>query len=179
MKEGVELVPLECIRCGVPIPAELDEVAWRCGNCGQGQQLSEAGLAPLTIHFAASPASADRKPFWSALGQVRFTRRTSYGSDSPPDPRWSQPVRFWIPAFRLPADRAVAWGGALVRKPPSLQEGEPSAVTGVVLSPDRIDPLVRFVVVSLEAERRDNLEAVEFTVELEPAELWCLPFDSA
>ena len=46
MEIPVELVALNCIRCGTPIPAEIEEVAWVCQQCEKGQQLGEAGLLP-------------------------------------------------------------------------------------------------------------------------------------
>ena len=33
------LVPLRCIQCETPLPAQPGEIAWACPNCGTGQML--------------------------------------------------------------------------------------------------------------------------------------------
>jgi len=176
MSGGAGLVPLQCPRCGTPVPAETEEVAWTCANCGQGMLLDEdEGLKPITVHAAASyEAAASWKPYWVCLGRVRFFRRESYGPDSDPEAGWARPVRFVLPAYTLPVEKAVALGVELLQRPPSLQEGEAQSLQGVTVLPDQLAPLARFVVLSIEAQRDDKLEAIEFTVELDAPELWCL-----
>lgn len=178
MSDRPGLVGLECVRCGSPVPAEPDEVAWICGNCGQGLLLDEqAGLRPITVHFGLAVADSDLRwaPFWLSLGRVRVTRRESFGRDSAPDPRWDQPVRFVLPAFATSVERAVAWGRHFLLEPPDLHQGEAVPLKGVTVLPEEIDPLARFVVLTIEAERKDKLEAIDFSLDLEPPQLWCLP----
>jgi hypothetical protein len=170
------LVPLECVRCSTPVPAEPEEIAWICANCGQGLLLDEeAGLKAITVHAAAAQGQASWRPYWVASGRVRFTRRESFGRDAPPQARWSQPVRFVLPAYPTTVEEAVAIGVGMLQRPPSLDEGEAQPLQGATVLPDQIVPLARFVVLSIEAERDDKLEAIEFTVELDAPELWCLP----
>ncbi|HLE22674.1 MAG TPA: hypothetical protein VI701_00045 [Anaerolineales bacterium] len=171
------LVALQCLRCSTPVPAEADEVAWVCQNCGQGLLLDEVdGLKPITVHSAAAAGTTKSwKPFWVALGRVRFSRRESFGRDAAPEPRWSQPVRFVLPAYATGVERAVALGVGLLRRPPALEEGEAQVLQGATVLPEQLAALTRFVVLSIEAERNDKLEAIEFTVELDTPELWVLP----
>ncbi|HMK08864.1 MAG TPA: hypothetical protein VK449_07540 [Anaerolineales bacterium] len=171
------LVPLECVRCHTPVPAEPDEIAWICQTCGQGLLLDETvGLRPIAIQAAAAQGEAPSwKPFWAVSGRVRFSRRVSYGHDVAPEARWAQPVRFVVPAYATSVETAVALGVRFLERPPVLQPGEPRALHGASVLPDQIAPLVRFVVLSIEAARQDKLEAIDFTVELETPELWCLP----
>jgi hypothetical protein len=178
MTPGPGLVALECVRCAAPVPAEAEEVAWVCQNCGQGLLLDEdEGLKPITVHAAAHQGQpAAWRPHWVAPGRVRVTRRESYGRDAPPEARWAKPVAFVLPAYSAAVEHAVAVGVAMLQRPPSLVEGEAQPLQGVTVLPDELAPLARFVVLSIEAERDDRLEAIEFTVELEEAELWCLPF---
>jgi hypothetical protein len=175
------LVALQCTRCNTPVPAEPDEVAWVCQNCGQGLLLDELdGLKPITVHAAAAEGRAvSWKPFWVALGRVRFSRRESFGRDAPPEARWSQPVRFVLPAYTTGVERAVALGVDLLKRPPALEEGEAQELQGATLLPDQIVPLTRFIVLSIEAERDDKLEAIDFSVELDAPQLWVLPSEAA
>jgi len=181
MTERAGLVALQCVRCNTPVPAEADEVAWICQNCGQGLLLDEnLGLKPITVHSAAHEGPAKPwKPFWIALGRVRFSRRESYGRDSAPEPRWAQPARFVLPAFATSVEQAVAIGVNLLLRPPELTEGRAQPLHGATVLPDQIGPLARFVVLTIEADRDDKLEAIDFTVELDPPELWCLPFEAS
>jgi hypothetical protein len=180
MTERAGLKALMCVRCGTPVPAESDEVAWICQNCGQGLLLDEAdGLKAITVHAAASDGPAGTwRPFWIVQGRVRIGRRESYGRDVAPEGRWKEPVRFVLPAYATGVERAVALGVAFLRKPPVLSEGDPQPLQGATVLPDQLAPLARFVVLSLEAERADNLELIELTVELDAPELWCLPFET-
>jgi hypothetical protein len=171
------LLALQCVRCSTPVPAEPDEVAWVCQNCGQGLLLDEVdGLRSITVHVGTADEPAqDWKPFWVALARVRFTRRESYGRDAAPEPRWSKPVHFVVPAYATGVERSVALGVGWLRRPPALTEGETRPLRGVTVLPEQIAPLARFIVLSIEAERDDKLEATEFTVELDTPELWVLP----
>jgi hypothetical protein len=177
MTERPGLVALQCVRCSTPVPAEPDEVAWVCQNCGQGLLLDDVdGLRPIAVHAATAEGKADTwKPFWVAAGRVRFTRRESYGRDAAPEPRWDQPVRFVVPAYATAVERVVGLGVGFVMRPPALQEGESQSLHGVTVLPEQIAPLTRFIVLSIEAERDDKIEAIEFTVELDTPELWVLP----
>jgi hypothetical protein len=159
------------------VPAEPDEVAWVCANCGQGLLLDEeAGLKAITVHSAAHPGGeATRRPYWVALGRVRFTRRESYGRDAAPNERWGRPVQFVLPAFAATVEQAVGAGVTLLERPPELVEGEAQLLRGAAVLPDEIEPLARFVVLSIEAARDDKLEAIEFIIDLGPPELWLLP----
>jgi len=177
MTEPAGLVALDCVRCQVPVPAEPDEIAWICQNCGQGLLLDETtGLKAITVQATAAQGQVQAwKPFWVSYGRVRISRRESFGRDAPPDPRWGQPVRFVVPAYATSVEAAVALGVGFLERPPALQPGEARPLTGATILPGQVAPLARFVVLSIEAAREDKLEAIEFTVELEPPALWCLP----
>ena len=180
MTERAGLEALMCVRCATPVPAEPDEIAWICQNCGQGLLLDEmVGLKAITVHAASSGRPAGTwRPFWAVMGRVRIRRRESYGRDAAPDARWNEPVRFVLPAYATSVEQAVALGVGFLRRPPALSEGDPQPLQGATVLPDQLAPLARFVVLSIEAEREDSLEVIEFTVELDAPELWCLPFEA-
>ena len=74
------LLPLQCLKCQSPLPAEVDEVAWVCATCGQTMLLDESqptGLSPLEIHYEAGVRSGELgRPFWVAQGVVIVNRQT-------------------------------------------------------------------------------------------------------
>jgi ribosomal protein S27AE len=179
MSAAIELLPLFCTRCGTPVPAGPDEVAWTCGTCGQGLALDEEkGVRPLDVFFAA-PASgveASWMPFWVAIGKVRFERRETYGRDRGPDDLWGSPQTFVLPAFDCSLEEAGGWGLGFLRNPPRLAPGPAAALPRVTVGAEEARTLGEFVVLTVEAERRDQLKAVAFQLDLEPPVLWALPF---
>ena len=104
MTAPVTLIPLRCLRCETSVPAQPEEVAWRCSQCGQGLLLDESkGLVPLEIHYSADiPPNGVGKPFWVAEGQVTVSgirtagisqlMRNAFGVEGgfhPPGFRWN------------------------------------------------------------------------------------------
>lgn len=179
MVQGIDLVPLKCIRCGTPLPAEPGEVAWVCGICGQGLRLDVAyGLRPLEVNFArvAQEAGFQWLPFWVARGQVTFSERETYGRDRRADELWQQRQTFILPAFECSLEEAGAWGVRFLRHPLRLDVGTGGVLEQVTIGPDEAYTLAEFVVLTVEAERRDRLKRVAFRLELEGPALWALPF---
>jgi len=175
----VKLIPMLCVRCQQPVPAQPDEVVWVCPNCGQGLVLSEEkGLLPQAIHFAASiPANTQGKPVWVASGQVTLQRET-YQGDNAGDMQqfWSQPRWFFIPAYNLTLDQLSATGVQLLKAPLAMQEtNTPATFLPVTIHPADVRPLAEFIILAVEAERRDQLRALSFQLHLGPADLWIFP----
>lgn len=182
MTATVEVVPLLCARCRTPVLAAPDEVAWLCATCGQGLALDEEkGVRPLEVRFARAGVEAGItwKPFWVAMGRVRFEVRRTYGRDRGPDELWSSPQVFVLPAFECTLEEASAWGLGFLRRPPRLAPGEAGQLQRVTVGAEEARILSEFVVLTVEAERKDQLKEIAFTLELEDPVLWALPFTGA
>jgi hypothetical protein len=180
MDQPVELIPLVCPQCSTPVPAEVEEVAWVCAQCGQGLSLDEEkGLAPLEVHYAAGVAANTRgKPFWFAEGRVSMQRDTYSSSRKDTQAAqqfWSQPRQFFIPAFSAPLETLLGFGMQLLRQPPNLQAGSKADFDPVVLHLEDVKAAAEFIVVAVEAERRDKVKQIEFTLQLSSPVLWILP----
>ena len=177
---SVELNLLKCLRCGAMVPAQEDEVAWRCAQCGQGLQLTEQGLAPVTVNWAAprlGQAQLRWLPFWVFTGTVQFTRRESYSGSRPPEKLWNTPVRFYVPAFAAAIKQMQDLGADLTRRQPPVKAGPAEGtLTGCTLLLDDARQAVEFIVLTIEAAQSDKLKAVDFALKLEAPELWVLPF---
>ena len=180
MDGPVELVPLICIRCATPIPASVDEMAWVCAQCGQGQQLDEdKGLLPLEVHFSDGiPTNSRGKPFWVAEGRVTLQRDTyDSGRKQKQEAQqfWSQSQRFFIPAFTCTLDALLTIGTGLLRHPPQLQSGSPAQFEPVTLCVQDAHAAAEFMVVAIEAERKDKIKEIKFNLQLNEPALWILP----
>ncbi len=179
MAAPVELVPLNCTRCGTPVPAAPGEIAWACRECGRGLHLhEEEGLLPLEIqyHQGVRPGETG-SPFWVAEGRVEVARDTyGWGSkDGEARDFWEQPRWFFIPAFTCEVDQLVSLGTMYLRRPRALDPGPPVPFLPVTLSAEDVPPYAQFLVVAIEAERKDNIKEIDFKLMLGPRELWILP----
>jgi hypothetical protein len=178
MDQPVELIPLVCPKCSMPVPAELDEVAWVCAQCGQGLLLDEQkGLAPLDVQFMAGISSeAKGKPFWVADGQVAMQRKTYSGNQgNEAQAFWGQPRRFFIPAFAASLDDRLNLAMSLIARPPALQAGSPTRFEPVIMHIEDVSSAVEFVVMAIEAGRKDKLKELDFSLKLTKPVLWILP----
>lgn len=178
MDRPIVLAPLVCIQCQKPIPAEPDEIAWVCSQCGQGMILDEErGLLALQVHYQTTMDPNQKgKPYWVVLGKVSVQRKT-YGAnrDSEADQFWGAPRRFFIPAYSCTLDHLVEFGPYLLSHPLELQPGPAFGFESVTLAASDIQAVVEFIVMAIEAGRKDKLKEVQISVELSQPELWILP----
>ena len=178
MDQAVVLVPMLCLNCNAPLPAEPDQVAWACSVCGQGLYLDDAlGLTMEDIFYSASikPDSVG-KPFWVANGQVTLQRDT-FGSSKNNEAQafWSQPRRFFVPAYRAPLEELLSKATSLLLNPPTLQNSPAAHFEPVTLALPDVTAAAEFIVVSIEAGRPDKLKSVKFNLTLSDPVLWILP----
>ncbi len=174
----IELVPLVCLKCSTPIPAQLEEAAWVCVQCGQAMLLDgETGLQPLEVQYSAGiPPNAQGKPYWAAEGRVSLERATFAGNQEHASQQfWGQPRRFFIPAYSITLQELLAQGMGLLRQPPALQSGLQADFQAVTLPAADVRAAAEFIVMAIEAERKDDLKEIRFDLELGPPILWILP----
>jgi hypothetical protein len=177
--ESIALGLLKCPRCGALVPAQEEEVAWVCAQCSQGLQLAPAGLAPLSVNWAAARPGGQLRwaPFWVFVGAVTFNRRESYHGSRPPERLWATPVRFYVPAFAAPLRQMADLGADLTRRQVRLTAGPAQgALTGCTLGLDDAAQAADFIVLTIEAAQSDKLKSVDFALKLSQPELWLLPF---
>lgn len=179
METPVELVPLNCIRCGTPIPAEVDEVAWVCHQCEKGQQLSDDGLIPLRVNYSLSVKPNQKgRPFWVCEGRVTLDRNTygSIGKKTNDALRfWEEPRQFIIPAFPYPLGKFSSMGVKWLQNPPAMEPGLIVDFEPVTVAAEDVSAWAEFLVIALEAERKDKVKKIEFNLNLGEPQLWVLP----
>lgn len=178
MDQPVELIPLLCVKCNTPVPAETDQVAWVCTQCGQGLSLDEEkGLAPLEVFYSAdiTPGAAG-KPFWVADGRVTLQRQTFQGDQAKEALNfWNGARQFFVPAFASPLENLLNLGTGFLIQPPPLQPGPPARFEPVLLSIEDVQAAAEFIVVAIEAGRKDQLKEIMFSLDLSSPVLWILP----
>ena len=178
MGEQVALVPLRCIQCETAIPAGLEEAAWVCRQCGQGLALDEEkGLLPLQVYYHASiPLNQPGKPYWMVEGTVQLNRQVYGGKNETQVAAvfWSQPRRFFIPAYTCALEALISLGPRLLLNPPALQPGPAVAFEPVTLSRRDLPAMAEVVALAIEADRKDKIKQIGLKILLSEPILWIL-----
>lgn len=180
MSKVVELFPSNCIQCAMPIAAAVNEVAWLCPTCGTSMELTEAGeLIPCDILFSSNlPPGGKGRPFWVAEGTVEIFRQ-SYNligkSDGEAMQFWSQPQRFFIPAYECDLEEMLAIGIRWLTNPPPLVEGPKTNFLPITHSVADVQAFAEFLILAVEAARKDKVKEIRYKLELQPPILWILP----
>ena len=182
MAQPIQLVPLVCLRCGTRIPANPAEAAWVCENCQQGMYLDEQdGLVSTQIFYHSEIASNQiGKPFCVAEGQVQVDRTTYTGNqDKEAERFWTrpsyQPHLFFVPAYSLPLEKLLEIGVKMIHQPPKLQGGSTAKFIPPVLLRADVKAVAEFIVMAVEAARKDKLKSVTLALDLAEPVLWILP----
>ncbi len=180
MSVPISLISLRCLQCETPVPAQVDEVAWVCEQCGTGLLLDEEdGLHRLEINTASGiKPNVKGRPFWVVSGSVTLDRDT-YGSLGKQTGEalefWSQPRLFFIPAYSCSIDELTELGIQMLTKPPELKPGSAADFLPVTLHKEDNMAYAEFIIMGVEAQRKDKVKEVAFTLQLEQPVLWILP----
>lgn len=179
MDKPVELISLICLQCATPVPAQPDEVAWVCAQCARGLLLDQqAGLTFLEVNYATGiPVNSKGKPYWVAQGKVTLQRESYGGSSGEREAQayWSLPRQFFIPAFSCSMEEMLRHGIRMMAQPPLLQAGTAADFEPVTLALEDAHTFAEFIVVAVEAGRKDKLKMIQFTLEFSSLQLWILP----
>lgn len=180
MTQPIELVPLRCLRCETPVPAQEEEVAWVCEQCDQGLLLDEEqGLTALDVKYTAGVSPGTKgKPYWVVNGQVSLEREAygTWGKKNREAERfWGEPKRFFVPAFNIPLDTLLKFGTNLLLHPPDLIEDTKVPFESVIMAPEDLPSYVEFIVLAIEAGRKDQVKTIRISLKLEKPVLWVLP----
>ena len=174
------LQPLQCLKCQSPILAEIDEVAWLCPTCGQAAYIDEkqaSGLSPIEIHFADGIQPGQRgRPFWVAQAVVAVQRETYSGNENRQALEfWQKPRIFFVPAYTCTLEQMISQGMQLLKQPVSMMQGQVCQFEPITLAFEDVRPMAEFIVMGIEAERRDMLKSVTLQLNLAPPTLWIIP----
>jgi hypothetical protein len=137
------------------------------------------GLLPLPVYYtAAIPAGRGGKPYWVVDGKVslqRETYRSNSGSTRDAEQFWSAPRRFFVPAYAADTETLLHTAVSLLTDPPALQSGPAAPFERVTLYLEDVKPVAEFIVMAVEAARKDALKRASFSIQLSQPALWILP----
>lgn len=181
----MKLLALRCPTCAQSLkPQNPEVVVLRCGGCGTAVSLSESGLDTISVQFAAAAVEEFDAwaPLWVFNGRVHIHSRQTQGRDrqaqQDAEQLWGYPRRLYVPAWDLPTEAACQLGGNLVQHQPTFQPADPPkrvTLIEAVITPEDALKLLEFVVLNVEAARKDWLKDLQFTIEVTTPQLWAIP----
>lgn len=181
----MQLVALKCPTCGQNLkPLSNEAVVVSCGNCKTAVSLHQSGIKAIDVKYA--PPSSDKVetwlPLWVYTGKVNIKRRESQGSSKGADKDaaklWGNAQRLYVPAWQEPVRQAREIGSRFVVRQLVFEAIEPTdamVMQEATVSPEDGLKLLDFIVLSLEASRKDWLEDLKFEIQTMGHELWAIP----
>lgn len=184
----MKLIALRCPQCGQNLePTENEVVVVSCHNCYTAVHISQNGLREIEAIYAAPSSNQVDSwlPFWVFDGRVNLQRRDSQGrskgADKDAAQMWGAPRRLFAPAWNTKAGQARQIGSSLIQNQPTFQpiEQPPGAqMTEAIITPDDALKLLDFIVLTIEAKRKDDLKNINYTIEAGSPKLWAIPAQS-
>lgn len=180
----MKLLLLRCPQCQSPLePAQWDVVVG-CRHCFTAVELDEAGLRPINVSYAAMKGVKAEQwmPFWVFNGRVHIQKRDTQGgggsAQKDAEKLWSVSRRLYVPAWDLPMPTAREMGQKFtLEQTPLSAISRPSdaQLVAVTVTAEDALKLLEFVVLSIEAQRKDWLKNLQFKISATSTELWALP----
>ena len=182
----MKLILLRCPNCGEGLKPEQDDIIFACDNCHTPVTISQDGARKTKVQFAI-PGNARNEPqtkwlpFWVFEGQVEIIKRVTQGGrsrDLEAEKLWRGINRFYVPAWDMQPHIAQNIGTELIHKPPDAEliSRPPGAhMVAANVNSDDARKLLEFIVLAIEARRKDWLRDLDFRLNIAEVELWALP----
>lgn len=180
----MKLLALRCPECARSLAPVPDGVVVACENCAVAVHIDERGLATLAARYAAprQEGATHWLPFWIFYGRVHLAQRDTQGGSrragKTAERFWQAPHHLYVPAWDLPLPEARALGSDLVQKQPLYQAiPRPAEVhfTPATVTAEDALKLLEFIVLTIEARRKDWLKNLRFRLEVDEPEFWLIP----
>lgn len=182
----MKLILLRCPNCSEPLNPDNDDVVIACPNCLTPVAIAVNGPQEMTVRFVVpvnKAVSGSRWfPFWVFEGHVHILRRETQGGSrsgrKESEKLWGSSRRLYVPAWELDLHNAQEVGSQLIQKQPDIQfvnHPENAQLISVTVTPTDARKLLEFVILAVEARRRDWLKDLEFDLEINDPELWGMP----
>jgi hypothetical protein len=182
----MKLILLRCPNCGEPLNPANDDVMIPCSNCFTPVAITVNGPQKMTVRYAVpGKRSVSGKrwfPFWVYEGRARILRRETQGGSrsgrKESEKLWGATRLLYVPAWELDLHNAQEIGSQLIQEQPEIRfvdQPEKAQLLPATVTPKDAQKLLEFVVLAIEARRRDWLKDLEFDLEVNEPELWGMP----
>jgi hypothetical protein len=181
----MKLILLRCPNCSSPLKPGIDDIVYACPNCSSPIHIEAEGPKIIGIQYAIPTKGKDSEkiwvPFWVFEGRVQIKKRETQGrrsSTKDSQRLWGSPRRLYVPAWDLSIHTAQEVGSKLTQRQLSMRFIERPAEAQLIpatVSPDDALKLLEFIVLAIEARRKDWLKELVFDLEVGEPELLALP----
>lgn len=179
----MKLLLLRCPRCTQALAPHQEDRVVQCPNCRGAVSIDDGRLSLLAAQYAAPIRDEPPSwlPFWVYRGKVTIKERKTQGGRSAEKEAqafWAQPRRVYIPAWECELDQVRNLIRLLLEKQPFLEGIIPPATASflpAVLTAEDARKLLDLVIVSIEANRKDWMESLDYDLRLDSQALWLLP----
>jgi len=182
----MKLLPLRCPQCGQKLePRHNEVVVTGCQHCQAAVHVSQNGLRAVEVTYAApiTDQVAAWLPFWVFDGRVKMLRRDaqgrSKGADEDAAKMWGSPRRLYAPAWHTRAGQARQIGSKLIQQQPTFQlidRPQDVFIRETIITPEDALKLLDFIILTIEARRKDELSKIDYQIEAGPPQMWAIPF---
>ena len=187
----MKLLLLRCPQCQSPLQPEQADVVVGCPHCFSAVAIDEGGLQLVEARYAASQfddqydadgAKARWVPFWVFNGRVHISQRDAQGGSGAAqrdaEKFWDASRHLYVPAWELDMPAAREIGQKFTEDQTYLRAvPQPTGahLISAIVTPDDALKLMEFIVLSIEAQRKDWLKNLKFHISANVPELWVLP----
>ncbi|MFZ0545091.1 MAG: hypothetical protein WAM60_06620 [Candidatus Promineifilaceae bacterium] len=182
----MKLIALRCPTCSEPLAVENDDVVVACGHCQEMVAIAQNGPVKMAVRFAVAdgrqPPGNQWVPFWVFNGRAVIVRRETQGGGGSAEKEsrrlWESPRALYVPAWEIAMNTAQSIGSRLIEQQPNFQPIErPEGVqlVSATVTPGDARKLLEFIVLAIEARRKDWLKNLVFNLEVGEPQMMALP----
>lgn len=181
----MKLILLRCPNCSSALKPGIDDIVYACPNCSLPIHIEAEGPKIIGIQYAVPPKGKDSEkiwvPFWVFEGRVQIKQRETQGRRSSTKDSlelWGAPRRLYVPAWDLSIHTAQEVGSKITQSQPAMRFVERPAeaqLIRAIVSPDDALKLLEFIILAIEARRKDWLKELVFDLEVGEPALYALP----
>ena len=181
----MKLLALKCPVCAQRLTPKSNQVlVMECGQCDTAVSINtDTGVSQTNVQYAQAKENTEAwLPLWVCDARVnitsRQTRKRDGRSEQASHELWGRPRQLCVPAWTLDMQTARQLGTQLIENQPQLQvtEKQKGAIMAeMVVHQEDALKLIEFIVLSIEAERKDWLTDLKFEVETRATNLWVVP----
>jgi hypothetical protein len=181
----MKLLLLRCPNCTNPLTPGNNDVVIGCSRCQEAVEIDDSGPHIVEVHYAikggTKPDAQSWLPFWVYEGRVNMLRRETQGRRRSAEKEvaelWGIPRKLFVPAWDLSLSTAQEVGQRMVLEQPVFHfiDRPPDAqLAPATVTPEDAMRLLEFVVLAIEARRKDWLKDIQFELEIGRPDLWAI-----
>lgn len=182
----MKLLLLRCPVCGEGLKPRNEDIIFGCPNCQAAVSLTDQGIHQTEVRYAEPERDLSEVthwlPIWVFNARVHIKSRETQGGSGKhreeAERMWQEPRRLYVPAWEQPVPQARQQGHQMVLRQTvwnPIERPAGAVITAAVIDQQDARQFLNFIILSIEAERKDWLRDLKFDIEAGSAVLWAVP----